>query len=127
MKPLTLIVEDDRQNAQLMRTMLARLDTEVVVAHDAHSALKLLNGITPALVIMDLRLPGELDGWQLTARLRSYPALARTPIIVVSAFSSPSDIQRAKQLGCNEYLTKPVRAAHFLAVVGGHLEPYIPA
>lgn len=120
MRELVLIVDDNPVNAKLERVLLEKAGYEVAVAPDAHAALDVLTGRLPALILMDLQLPG-MDGFTLTRRLRQDPATAALPIVAVTAYAMNGDEARALESGCNGYLTKPINTRTFVAQVVGFI------
>ena len=105
-QPLALVVEDDASAAGLMRLQLERAGCRVAVAASAEQAESLLRQHTPAVIVLDLLLPG-IDGWEFLTRLKSDPARAAIPVIVASIVA---DSGRGIALGAVEALQKPVPA-----------------
>src|SRR5262245_33469587 len=102
-----LIVEDDADIRSLLRDRLARWPHEVVEAASGEAALEMAAARRPALVVLDIVLPG-IDGWEVLHRLRNDPKLADVPVVVVSIVDDPGEEHRAAVQG---YLQKPFRAA----------------
>jgi two-component system cell cycle response regulator DivK len=84
-------------------------DFKVIEASSAGDALRMLEveGLVPDLILMDINMP-EMDGFTLTARLKRLPALARTPIIALTANVMRGDKERTLEAGCDGYLQKPI-------------------
>ncbi len=99
-----LIVEDVELNIDLM-TQLLEDDYHLLVARDGAQGITMALENRPDLILMDVSLP-VMDGLQATKRIRA--ANAVMPIIGLSAHAMQGDADRAKEAGCNEYLTKPV-------------------
>jgi DNA-binding response OmpR family regulator len=99
-----VLVEDDRDLADLTQLALELEGLEVTVAYDGRQALEVIGRVHPDVVITDLIMP-VLDGLQLIERIRSTPAL-RSPVIAVSAVGSR--LRAARELGAVEALVKPV-------------------
>jgi CheY-like chemotaxis protein len=104
-----LIVDDNAANRAVMLDMLAPLGFEVAEAETGLDGVERARSFEPHLILMDLRLPGEIDGLEATRRLRATPQGAALKIVAVSA--SAYDLDRAECLsaGCNEFLAKPFR------------------
>lgn len=102
-----LVVEDDDVSCELVTALLERSGHDVVAAASAEEADALLREQLPALVVVDVRLPG-LDGLSLTRRLRADPATASIPILVMSAYARVEDRAAAFEAGCTAWLSKPV-------------------
>jgi DNA-binding response OmpR family regulator len=110
-----LVVEDDRDIAQLVEIHLRDLGAAVTLAHDGATALDLIAKRTFDLVILDLMLPGGIDGLEICRRLR-----ARTnyvPILMLTARSSDVDRIVGLELGADDYLTKPFNVRELVARV----------
>jgi two-component system cell cycle response regulator DivK len=99
-----LIVEDTELNIDLL-TQLLEDDYDLIVAHDGEQGVRLANENRPDLILMDISLP-VMDGYEATRKIRE--TLQVTPIIGLSAHAMSGHEQKAKEAGCNDYLTKPV-------------------
>ncbi len=105
--PRLLLVEDEQVNRDLFRRRLERKGYTVLTAEDGASALSLTSNEAPDLVLMDLGLP-DVDGWEVTKRLKTDPVTAAIPIIVLSAHATSDAKERAFAAGCQDFETKPV-------------------
>lgn len=121
MRPL-LLVEDNEMNRDMLSRRLARRGYEVALALDADQALVLARTAAPALVLMDLSLPG-MDGLEATRRLKADPATASIPIIALTAHAMASDRQSALAAGCDDFETKPVEFDRLLAKIEALTRP----
>jgi len=101
-----LLVEDNEDNRIVYTTMLEHFGYRVTQAGDGEAAIREVHQERPDIVIMDISIPG-IDGWTVTARLRADPATQDIPIVAVTAHTLPEHRQRARDLGCEGYLTKP--------------------
>ena len=99
-----LIVEDTELNIDLL-TQLLEDDYALLVARDGAQGVSLAQEKNPDLILMDISLP-LMDGYEATRQIRT--TMSSTPIIGLSAHAMNGDAVRAKDAGCNEYLTKPV-------------------
>ena len=103
---LVLVVDDVAAMAEQYAYDLKRLGGyEVQVAHDGRQALERLGGEAVDCVILDLEMPG-MDGFELTAHLRSMEHFAQLPIVVVSTRDRPEDRLKGLKAGADAYLTK---------------------
>ncbi len=102
-----LIVEDDQFLRELMLTKLKREGFVVTAAVDGKEGLDAVHRAKPDLVLLDVILPG-LDGFSVLTQVRhsANPAIAKTPIVLLSNLGQDSDVQKGKQLGANDYLIK---------------------
>jgi CheY-like chemotaxis protein len=90
----------------------AKVDFNTMIVRDGEEAILLLEKIQkenhphPSLLLLDLKMP-KVDGFQVLSWVRSNPAWSKLPVFVLSSSAQPCDIERARLLGCNEYLVKP--------------------
>ena len=101
-----LIVEDVEWNRDLLAQLLEDR-YEVVQAEDGRKGLEVAEAERPDLILMDISLP-LMDGWELAARIRQTTTLRDVPIIAVTAHAMTGDEDRAIEVGCNGYVSKPV-------------------
>jgi CheY-like chemotaxis protein len=102
-----LVVDDNPQNLKLARVLLSGEGYEVRTATDAENALEVLESFAPALILMDLQLPG-MDGLTLTRRLKSDPNRAKMVIVAFTAYAMKGDAEKALAAGCDGYVSKPI-------------------
>ncbi len=116
---LVFVVEDEPDLREVVRRNLELEGHEAVVAGDGAEALAALaEGLRPDLVLLDLALPG-LDGWEVLRRLKAHPepAVAATPVVLLTGRSTELDRIRGGIEGAVQYLTKPVEMATLARVV----------
>lgn len=116
MPPKILVVEDDHVTAKLISLLLTRAGYEVVVAHNASTALSLVEQIRPDLIILDVMLPG-MDGYEICRLLRQEPDTANLPVLIFTALARPSDQRQGFVAGADAYLVKPIRSDELLSHV----------
>jgi len=117
-RPRVLIVDDEPDVLLTLRMILEAEGFEPSLAADGETALRRIDEEQPDLVLLDIMMP-VLDGWFVLAELAGR---ARRPFVVVcSAKSSDVDRARARELGADEYVTKPFEPDHLLAVIRGLL------
>jgi CheY-like chemotaxis protein len=102
-----LLVEDNEMNRDMLARRLARRGYAVAVAIDGEQGLDLARSETPALVLMDMSLPG-LDGWEATRRLKAAPETRGIPVIALTAHAMAGDREKALAAGCDDFDTKPI-------------------
>ena len=103
-----LIVEDDADLANLTTHWLERAGYSVQHAGDGAAALKMLSGDPlPTLVLLDLMLP-KIDGFEVLRRIRASGRTKTLPVVVVTSFSRDKDAARAREIGANDYIVKPL-------------------
>jgi two-component system phosphate regulon response regulator PhoB len=102
-----LIVEDQPDIRKLIRMTLEFEEYEIHEATDGGFGLRMAGAIRPDVVLLDVMMPGELDGLQVCQRVKSDPALASTKVILLTARGQVRDREAGKQAGADEYLVKP--------------------
>lgn len=115
-----LVVEDDTDNRKIVVKVLVSEGYELLEASDGASALAVARRERPDLIVMDLALPG-MDGWEAARRLKADPGTADIPIVALTAFAMRGDEERARQAGCDGYLSKPCRPQAIRDAVRGFL------
>lgn len=121
-KETILVVDDNAMNVKLLNVLLTKEGYEVKTAADAAQTLKALEDLRPALILMDLQLPG-VDGFELTRRIKKRSDLKRTRIVAVTSYAMRGDEERALAAGCDGYLAKPIDTRTIGAVVRSFLSP----
>ena len=111
-----LFVDDEEQIRKLLSTWLARHGYEVTVANDGWEALKAIRAKAPDLVITDVNMP-NMNGLELTRRMRADHRTARIPVIMLSARKQADDVLTGYAEGADEYIPKPVEMAVLAAKV----------
>jgi two-component system phosphate regulon response regulator PhoB len=119
-KTRIVIVEDERDMAELVAMRLKREHYDVEVAHDGLEGLDKVRSIRPDLVLLDLMLP-RMSGTEVAAELRQDPRTASVPIIMLTAKSDESDIVVGLCMGADDYVTKPFSMSVLLARVAAVL------
>ena len=121
MKPsLVLIVDNEPFNTDLVKTILTKGGFRVVSANSGNEALSAVKTNRPALVLMDLGLPG-MDGFETTQRLLEDPGNGGLKIIAFSASAADEDRTHAMDVGCIDYIAKPIGARDLIDKVRAHL------
>jgi len=101
-----LVVEDVELNRDLLIQLLED-DYEVITADDGAAGIALAEREHPDLILMDLSLP-VVDGWEATRRIKANEALRGIPIIALTAHAMSGDAEKARECGCDDYLSKPI-------------------
>lgn len=111
-----LVVDDNERNLKLARAVLEIAGFVVRGAADAEEALAEIAAELPALILMDLELPG-MDGLTLTRKLKADPRTAAVRIVALTAFAMKGDDVRAYEAGCDGYIPKPIDVGRFGAQI----------
>jgi two-component system cell cycle response regulator DivK len=93
----------------------------VMEAENAHHALEVLDSETPDLILMDINMP-DIDGYTLTAQLRTLPKLVKIPIIALTANVMRGDRERSLAAGCDGYIQKPIDVDSFSDQIDRYLK-----
>lgn len=106
-KGTILYIEDNPDNRTLVKRILLAEDYTLVEAKDAMEALRILATTTPDLILMDINMP-DMDGYTLTAKIKSMSGLERIPILAVTANVMRGDKEKTLEAGCDGYIQKPL-------------------
>lgn len=106
LEPVILIADDDELLRTIVEHKLAARGYRVLAAADGDEALRLIGEQRPALVVLDAMMPGA-DGFEVLRLMKENAALAKIPVVMLTARKLESDIVRALQLGASDYLLKP--------------------
>ena len=120
--PRVMVVDDHPLNIELVAFLLVEAGFEVFSAANAERALALLPQADPALILMDIQLPG-MDGLALTRQLKADPATRHIVIVAFTAHAMKGDERLMRAAGCDGYVAKPIDVATFVDTVRGLLPP----
>ena len=111
-----LLVEDNEMNRDMLSRRLQRRGHEVLTAVDGESGLAMTRSEGPALILMDMSLPG-IDGWEATRQLKADPVTRPIPIIALTAHAMAGDRDKALAAGCDDFDTKPIDLERLLGKI----------
>jgi len=121
-RTLTILqVEDSAENRALVSRVLGAAGHRVVDAVNGDAALAVAEALAPDLILMDLHLPG-MDGFEVTARLKSVAALAQVPVVAVTANVLAGNRERCLRAGCDGYIKKPIDVSTFAQEVWAYFD-----
>ena len=115
-----LVVDDEPDLRLLVRMTLEGHGYEVAEASTAAEAVIQAMAVRPALILLDIRLP-DAEGFEVLKTLKATPELAETPVVMMSAHSSPPTLRKAEVIGSHDYLIKPFKQDALLGLVRKHL------
>jgi CheY-like chemotaxis protein len=115
-----LVAEDDDDNRSILKAACEMLGYQVIVAADGGEAVNATLREKPDVILLDLAMP-VMNGLDVARRIRETPSLNKIKILAVTARSLPSDIQSAKEAGCDDYILKPCDPTAILQKVAGWL------
>ncbi|MEK7584968.1 MAG: response regulator [Patescibacteria group bacterium] len=104
-KKVVLIVEDDEFLRSLTAKRLEKENYAIEVAVDGENAISLLDTLKPAIILLDLLLPGK-DGFEVLKKIRSTESVKAVPVVIFSNLGQKEDIEKAKALGVDDFLIK---------------------
>jgi two-component system cell cycle response regulator DivK len=111
-----LLVEDNDMNRDMLSRRLVRNGYEVCLAMDGQQGADMALSERPDLILMDMSLP-VIDGWEATRRIKANDATRGIPVIALTAHAMAGDRDRAMQVGCEDYDTKPVELSRLLGKI----------
>lgn len=121
MQPVIVSIEDDRDVAEYVQSILTRIGFVVHIAHDAPKGLSLIESVKPDLILLDLNLP-TVHGESILSQIQEeYPAL---PVIILTVENDPAQVARTLNLGAEDYITKPFSPEELVARVRARLRKH---
>jgi CheY-like chemotaxis protein len=118
--PLVLVVDDCRDAADSLALLLKGWGFQTVVAYDGPSALAVALARPPAVVLLDLDMPG-MDGYEVARRLRGQPRTAEALLIALTGYGEEEDVSRCREAGIDLHLLKPCEPEELRRVLDGRL------
>jgi len=120
MKKRILVVEDTKDNRQILRDLLTAAGYDIIEAEDGATGVAMATDQQPDLILMDIQLPG-MDGLEATGILKRTGATCAIPVIALTALAMKGDEERIRAAGCDGYIAKPIHYKDFLATVAAQL------
>ncbi|MBA3340640.1 MAG: response regulator [Gemmatimonadaceae bacterium] len=115
--PSILVVDDNEDNANIIRDYLEPRGYQIAVAYNGDEAMTLFEAMKPSLVLLDVMMPGR-DGWQVCREMKAHPTLGRNiRVIMVTALQDWMDKRQAIETGADDFVEKPFELAKLAAVV----------
>jgi CheY-like chemotaxis protein len=108
-----LIADDNSQGVELLEAYLGELDCTIRTAADGEETLRIVNEWPPDLILLDIMMP-RISGFEVCKRLRANPKTRDVAVLMVTALDQPSDIERAVEVGTDDFLTKPINKTELL-------------
>jgi two-component system cell cycle response regulator DivK len=124
--PVVLLVEDNADNREIYTIILKNAGYTVLEAVDGEAALEMTRSHLPALILMDISIP-KIDGYSATRILKKDSATSAIPIVALTAHALPGEEDRAREAGCDGYMSKPVAPKRVLEEVQRFIGPPQPA
>jgi two-component system cell cycle response regulator DivK len=111
-----LLIEDNELNRDMLSRRLQKRGYEVAMAVDGETGIAMAKAQAPALILMDVSLPG-IDGWETTRRLKAAPETRAIPILALTAYATPGDREKALSVGCDDFDIKPIDLPRLLGKI----------
>ena len=109
-------------NRDMLSRRLVRNGHEVTIAIDGQQGVDMALAQLPDLILMDMSLP-VIDGWEATRRIKANDATRKIPVIALTAHAMAGDREKAMEVGCDDYDTKPVEITRLLGKMVALLKP----
>ena len=103
-----LVVDDDPNALDIVRTYLEAKGYQVTTAQNGRDALGLLDSVRPVLVLLDVMMPG-MDGWEVARTIKNHPDFGTTRVVMLTARSDFEDKHEGLRAGADDYLVKPIQ------------------
>jgi two-component system, OmpR family, response regulator VicR len=125
--PPILVVDDNADNAHIIRDYLEARGYPITVAYNGDDALKAFEVVKPALVLLDVMMPGR-DGWQVCREMKQHPTLGRNVrVIMVTALDDWVNKRQALQTGADDFVEKPFELSKLVATVERNMKQIAPS
>jgi two-component system cell cycle response regulator DivK len=111
-----LLVEDNEMNRDMLSRRLVKRGYKVAIAVDGEQGVAMARSEAPALVLMDMSLPG-MDGWEATRQIKATAETRAIPVLALTAHAMSGDREKAIAAGCDDFDTKPIDLARLLAKI----------
>lgn len=119
--PRIMVVEDNEENRDSLTRRLQRRGFEIIGAENGRIAVDKAQQESPDLILMDMNMP-ELDGWEATRQIKQLQGMADVPVIALTAHAMSGDRERAIEVGCSDYHTKPIEFPKLMAQIESILQ-----
>jgi two-component system cell cycle response regulator DivK len=122
--PRILLIEDNDMNRDMLSRRLVRNGYEVITAVDGEQGAEMALSERPDLILMDMSLP-VIDGWEATRRVKINDTTRHIPVIALTSHAMAGDREKAMEVGCDDYDTKPVELSRLLGKIAALLLPKV--
>ncbi|MFL5564377.1 MAG: response regulator transcription factor [Gemmatimonadaceae bacterium] len=125
--PPILVVDDNADNAHIIRDYLEARGYPITVAYNGDDAMKAFEEVKPALVLLDVMMPGR-DGWQVCREMKQHPTLGRNVrVVMVTALDDWVNKRQALQTGADDFVEKPFELSRLAATVERNVRLIAPS
>jgi two-component system response regulator VicR len=124
--PQILVVDDNPDNAHIIRDYLEARGYPITVAYNGDEAMKAFSEVKPSLVLLDVMMPGR-DGWQVCREMKQHPTLGRSVrVVMVTALDDWVNKRQALQTGADDFVEKPFELAKLASTVERNVKMLVP-
>jgi DNA-binding response OmpR family regulator len=116
-----LLVDDEPDNLQPIVHFLEQSDYKIHISLSGSAALEILQHLVPDLILLDIMLP-DIDGYEICRRIKANPKLSDIPVLFMTSRTDVSDKVKGFDVGCQDYITKPIQFEELLARVKTHIQ-----
>jgi DNA-binding response OmpR family regulator len=116
-----LVIDDNDVQLNYMTDLLTQKGFSVKTSTDSLTAVEMMLKINPRVVILDIMMP-HLDGYSILKKMRDQKSLKKLPVIIYTGKSYPIDEKKARDLGANSYLVKPVKGSVIIEEIRKYIE-----
>ena len=116
-----LVIEDQEDNRAILRDLLSSAGFSISEAFNGADGVAKAEAEHPDLILMDIQMP-VMDGYEATRRIKANAAIAAIPVIAVTSYALSGDAAKARDAGCDGYVTKPFSPRQLLEVIHGFLD-----
>ena len=114
--PVILVVDDNRENLELLEAYLEDLNCRTIAAYDGPEALEIVKNDKPDLILLDIMMP-KMSGFEVCRRIKEDPKTSHIPVIMVTALNEFGDMERGIACGTDDFVSKPVNKLELLTRV----------
>ena len=125
--PSILVVDDNHDNADIIRDYLEARGYPISVAYDGDEAIKIFEREKPSIILLDVMMPGR-DGWQVCREIKQHPTLGRNVrVVMVTALDDWVNKRQALQTGADDFVEKPFELSRLASAVERNIKLLSPA
>jgi two-component system response regulator VicR len=125
--PPILVVDDNPDNAHIIRDYLEARGYPITVAYNGDDAMKAFEAVKPSLVLLDVMMPGR-DGWQVCREIKQHPTLGRSVrVVMVTALDDWVNKRQALQTGADDFVEKPFELSRLASAVERNIKLLVPS
>ncbi|QRM20726.1 response regulator [Dechloromonas sp. TW-R-39-2] len=121
-RKIILIIEDQADIRKLIKMTMELGNSEVHEADNGENGWHMVKALRPHLVLLDVMMPGSLDGYQVCQKIKQDPVLRQTAVVLLTARGQQADFDMGHQAGADAYLTKPFSPLELIDTVDGLLD-----